>query len=764
MAALFILLLLSGLFIPTGAALLKSFNQKRRDKDRATYELTFPNDLEVDRVIAFLRNVSAVPPARKLGGVMTTAFELHADGNRIRAFIRLPHVLAGGIIRQLHGSIPGMAAGVVEEPFDYSLTYAVEVGMTSPSKPLDIKDTRHAADISTSILKSIDALSEGEYVVVQFVLSPARRQRPPGDDVLSDVFRYSNVLHAPRSASRDEVSSRRSKLSEPNYRGILRVGAHAKTEPKARQLVQDVRHRFAATASGETHWQLNRRKLDTVVSDIRAARAVRPSALDSMVQLSTMELAALLGWRIKGAQIAGLPGAATRPLAASPGVLSKGRVFGESNHPSNPRKLAVSVVDSSKHWHIVGRTGSGKTTLGLNLAAQIMQEGRGLLGIDPKGDLFNGLLDYVPRDRLDDVIVFDVTDTLRPVGLNLLTQGNPQTVASDVQTIFTSIYRDTGAVRVPETLYHLLITLMTTKAPGPFAFVDIVPLISPSTRQEQQFRKAIIEGLTDPYIKGWWHNIDKLAPKQRDTYFESLRSRIWQLNSRAEIRNIIGQTESSIDLLDIVKNNKLLFVNLKGLPEEVASLIGSMLINNIWHALRAGYTNEANPFAIMLDEFQHFVHSPVPIDVMLQEGRSAGAQFHLMHQGLDQLQGRQPVADGVMNNAVNKVVFQRGLKDASTFSMEFGKPVTPDDMKMLGKYEFMARVASEDGISPPFTGRTLPPLEPYNYGKQAKERSRARYGRSVADVNAALIRRRQLGVGDTDDRPVVGEVDWEDDA
>ena len=353
-----------------------------------------------------------------------------------------------------------------------------------------------------------------------------------------------------------------------------------------------------------------------------------------------------------------------------------------------------------------------------NLASQDIHAGRGVVLLDPKFDLFNAVTQHVPRERIDDVVIFDVNDLARPLGFNLLTQGSPQTVASEVQSIFSHIYPSEGAVRMPEVLYHALITLMSTTAKGaPFTFIDMIPLLWPETREDSIFAKSVVEGVSDPYIKAWWSAHQKLSKPERDKYLQPLRSRIWQLNSRPEVRNIIGQSESSINMRDIVDNRKILLVNLHGLSQESASLIGSSIVNNLWHAVKEGRSSQENPVSLYLDEFQHFVHSPISPETMLAEARSFGLAMHLAHQGLDQLAGKRQLEDAVMNNAVNKVVFQRGLKDARTFASEFGSPVTDDDMKKLGAYEFMARVATDSGISPPFTGKTRAEVAPENLGR-----------------------------------------------
>lgn len=761
MSALLLALTTIGILSVSGAALLKTSDQKKKDTRRITYELTFPTDLTPDRIVAFLTNISGSKAAkRQFKGVTTTAYELQARDGRIRAFVRLPEHLAGGIIRQLHGAIPNMVAAECQEPIDHPVTYAIEVGLSNPSRPLYIRD---AADTNTAILKSIDALKPGEMATIQLVVS-AVFGKVPSEGALSDVFSWTNAFTTPRNAGSDELRARRDKLTTPNFRGVLRIATHASSEGRAKIIAEDIKRVYDSTCTPHNDWRKNPRRLSALVTDIREARA--PVFGANYVQFSTPEFAALVGWHIKGAPIAGLPSGQAKPLQAARSVPMKGRIFGNGTHPETSRPLAVSIEESCKHWHIVGRTGSGKTALAANLAAQHINDGLGLAVLDPKGDLANAVLDYIPRNRLDDVVVFDIGDTLRPLGLNLLDQGSPQAVASNLQAIFSHIYKDAGAVRMPEVLYHLVMILMTTTAKGgPFTFLDVLPLISGGNhnRQDTAFARAIFDGIKDPYLRDWIEDKQRMSATERGKYFQPLRSRIWQFAARPEIRHIIGQGRSSVDFTDIVKNRKIMIANFNGIPDEVMELMGSVLVKNLTDVMKLGYASEERPFALYMDEFQHFVHSATPFKDMLAEMRSKGLSMHLMHQGLDQFDGRRDLEDAVMNNAVNKVVFQRGLKDARTFSQEFGPPATDEDLKKLGKYEFMARVATEGGISPPLTGKTIAPLEPFGYGKEARRRSRATHGKSLVDVEAEMITRRQAGR-----EPValkdVGEEDWNDEA
>lgn len=717
--------------ILSGLYLIWEARMKNFERDRKAYIVTFPTEMREEQVAAWLTAIS-----RTVKRNQSIVFEVIGTHETITHRLRVPWQHAEDILSQLNTHIPGISAAEDTRTPLYDWTHAIEVGESNKDRPLDIKN---GVNLSRSILANFHPLKEGEVLMMQWVISPAAREPLPSNRSRSSEFKVKGFTFSGEVGA-DELRERREKLSEANVMAVMRAAAKASTEKRAKSLVGRIKTSLKSVESPHNYWTTRGFKKGVLERTKTGA-----SLLVWPAQLNVSEFTGLIGW-LGGESVPGMPAGRSKYLAASVAIPKTGRLFGDANMPGNQRPVAVSVIESNKHWHIVGRTGSGKSTLMANLAAQDIHAGRGVVLLDPKFDLFDSVTQYVPANRIDETVILDASDVARPPGFNLLHQGSPQAVASEIQSIFSHIYSaDSGAVRMPEVLYHALITLMSTKADGgPYTFVDMIPLLWPETRGDNAFSKAVIDGVDDPYIKAWWSAHHRLTKSERDKYLQPLRARIWQLNSRSEIRNIIGQSESSIDMRDIVANRKILLVNLHGLSSESASLIGSSIVNNLWHAVKEGLSSQENPVSLFLDEFQHFVHSPIAPETMLAEARSFGLSMHLAHQGLDQLAGKRQLEDAVMNNAVNKIVFQRGLKDARTFASEFGSPVTDDDMKKLSQYEFVARVSTETGISPPMTGKTRAPLPRDYFGRQVRAASRLKYGKDSSDVEREIQARRVM--------------------
>jgi hypothetical protein len=389
---------------------------------------------------------------------------------------------------------------------------------------------------------------------------------------------------------------------------------------------------------------------------------------------------------------------------------------------------------------VVGPTGSGKTVLLTNLIEQDMKAGRGVVLVEGKGDLYTEVLARVPEHRVRDVVLVDVGDVDYPIGWNMLV-GSPYVVAADIQRLFDHLYpQDARGVRVRAGFYHLLLTLMLSEgAAEPMSFVDIGPLALPQARQEDFSRRLIrgvghIEELAD-----WWRGIDD---RMRPAHFQPILDRIWTLNNRPSLRNILGQSRSTVDLPAILRDKRILLVNLSRATEgkDTAGLFGSLLLNAIWGAVQAGACDPTNPTQLYADEFQDLIGLPITPSEWFAQARSLGLAVTVAHQHLGQL--TRELQGATQTNCRSKVVFQTAADEARDWARQFGRSVSEEDFLNLSRYEVLMRLATEDGVSAPLSGVTLPPSDPTGFADEVRRLSRDRYGRPRAEVEAEIRRRR----------------------
>ncbi|MEU8630463.1 type IV secretory system conjugative DNA transfer family protein [Streptomyces sp. NPDC048669] len=270
-------------------------------------------------------------------------------------------------------------------------------------------------------------------------------------------------------------------------------------------------------------------------------------------------------------------------------------------------------------------------------------------------------------------------------------------------------------------------------------FADLGALAVPRADQVEFSRRLIrgVEHIEELAI--WWQGIDD---RSRATHFQPVMDRIWQLNNRRSIRNIIGQSRSTVDLADILKSGKILLVNLSRATEgkDTAGLLGSLLLNSVWSAVQAGATDPARPTTLYLDEFQDFINLPFAPADMFAQARSRGLAMTVAHQFLGQL--TRELQDATQNNARSTVVFQTSADEARSFIRQFGRSVQEDDFINLRQYEVLMRLSTSEGVSTPVTGVTLPPVEPTGQADEVRRLSRATYARPAAEVDEEIRQRR----------------------
>ncbi|MFC8829026.1 type IV secretory system conjugative DNA transfer family protein [Streptomyces sp. NPDC057137] len=694
--------------------------------------LTFPADLNDKHVTAWLHALGGTLTSgpRRLLGVAAIVAEVEASEAGIVHRLRVPEGLADYVTGQLRSLIPGSTVqpAPTDEPV-HQWTTAVELGSSDPRRGLGIQN---ADALAASLLTNMQALGSGEAVILQWVLSPAVRERPPQQ---AGEFQLPGRRLTPR-VDRDRITDERAKLSEPNFLGVLRLAVKAGSEARANQLLAQMRSSLTGAGSGRNRFTRRLTPAKRVIG--RVHQAAVPTLFPG--RFAVPELVGLLAWPIGAPHIAGLPRGRTRQLAPTGAISRTGRVVARSNFPGSTRLLALSPQESTWHAQVVGPTGTGKTTLLTNLIYQDMNAGRGVVLIESKGDLFKAALDRVPERRLHDVVVLDVGDADHPVGFNIL-QGSPFVVAADIQRLFDHLYpQDARGVRVRQGFYHLILTLMMSAGTSaPMTFADLGALAVPRADQVE-FSRRLIRGVEHiEELAMWWAGIDD---RSRAMHFQPVMDRIWQLNNRRSIRNIIGQSHSTVDLADILRSGKILLVNLSRATEgkDTARLLGSLLLNSVWSAVQAGATDPARPTMLYLDEFQDFVNLPFAPADMFAQARSRGLAMTVAHQFLGQL--TRELQDATQNNARSTVVFQTSADEARSFIRQFGRSVKEEDFVNLRQYEVLVRLSTSEGVSTPVTGVTLPPVDPTGQASEARRLSRATYARPAVEVDEEIKRRR----------------------
>lgn len=710
----------------------------QQDAGRKTFRITFPDDPKPEQIIACVESItgSLKPPRGSLLAPLNIAFETWSTQEGFTHRMRIPWHIADDVQAQLYALIPGIRIKDETGRPEHDWTVAFEYREKDKSRTLRLKEPQVEA---TKLLASMrGGLREGEAILIQWVITAAPDEAMPTD---AGSVQSTRVLRSLLTgfANKDEVNDRRAKLETQNVNAVLRVAAKAETVPRALFLANRIDHRFASMRSA--HNAITRRTVDKHRL-LRSIAAAQSPPYKWPIKLTAKEFVSVMAWKIGQPHVAGISTAASRQLAATAATPSVGRILADGNFPGETRPLALSMEASTMHTYLLGATGTGKSTIFENLIAQDIQESRGVILIQQDGTLYQNVMNLVTRERLDDVVAVDVNDPLFPVGFNILGQGNPQVVANNLKRLFTHIFGKSG-LRFSENLYHGIVTLMTSKAATePMTFPDLLPLLVPQTPTQGDYREAMSRGVEhDEMLNAYWQRIGNKSQRNADEFMEPVLDRLWELCARPEVANIIGQSRRSLNLYDAIKQKKLILVNLSGLGDDTAAILGSLLLQAMWDAFTRGAGDADNPTMMYLDEFQSFTNLPISFADFLAQARKYGLAVNLAHQDLSQLS--TPMVSSVMTNARTKIILQTSVMDARILAREFGPMVTETDFTQLKKFEAIMRVLGEEGVSAPMTGVTRPAPRKTGLGEQARTASRRQWSTPLADVEREIRERRE---------------------
>jgi Type IV secretion-system coupling protein DNA-binding domain len=433
--------------------------------------------------------------------------------------------------------------------------------------------------------------------------------------------------------------------------------------------------------------------------------------------------------------------------------------IGAINSSTTPTVFGISTNDRRKHMYIVGKTGMGKTTLLTNMILQDIYNGLGVCFIDPHGDPSEYILDRIPPHRHKDIIYFNPSDVDFPVGLNILEaqRGEPPfLIASTLLTVFNKIWAGTWSSRMEYILSNTLLTLLETEGN---TLLGVIKLLT-----DEKYRRKIIAKLKDPLVKNFWNlEFAKFNERYRQEAISPILNKIGQFFANELIRNILGQTKSTIDFRDIMDNKKILICNLsKGkLGEENSSLLGSLLVSKLQIAVMSRVDiseEERNDFYLYVDEFQNFTTES--FSSILSEARKYRLNLVLAHQYISQLtEGDNPkIKSAIFGNVGTIASFRVGASDADFVAKEFSGAITPKTLLNLNRGQIAIKLGLENSIVEPFLANTLPPLFDKLVGQSQLVISKSRQQYAVTRLEATDEIKNFLLEEGPSPRPQIGKM------
>jgi len=417
--------------------------------------------------------------------------------------------------------------------------------------------------------------------------------------------------------------------------------------------------------------------------------------------------------------------------------------FAETDFRNEKTKFGIKASDRTRHVYTIGKTGMGKSNVLETMAIQDIQDGNGLAFLDPHGGTAEKLLDYIPEERINDVVYFAPFDMEHPISFNVMEDvgyDKRHLVVSGLMSAFEKIWEDAWSARMAYILSNTLLALL--EYPDS-TLLDINKVLS-----DKAYRKKIVDNVKDPAVKSFWvDEFAKYSDKFATEAVAAIQNKVGQFTSNPLIRNIVGQPKSTFDIREIMDDKKIFIINLsKGrMGEGNTNLLGSMLITKIYLAamsradLSGAELSKKPNFYFFVDEFQSFANKSFA-DI-LSEARKYKLNLTIAHQYIEQME--EEVRSAVFGNVGTMIVFRVGSFDAEIFEKEFAPQFTMEDIVNLGFAQVYLRLMVDGIGSKPFSATTIlpPPQSEVTYRERVIEASRKAYAMPRAEIEKIIEER-----------------------
>ena len=727
-----------GLLLAATVALVRRGQTRRFAEGARLVQVLAPPDVDPQGAATLWTNlVALLRPAwrRAFGGQPHLAFELTATDAGLTIAWWVP------------GSIPpGLVERAVEAAWPGARTETIPAGpplvgdgvATGGTLALALPEhyslrAEHKVDPLRPLLGALGAMCEDESACVQILARPvtgrrlarlhkaaaARRAGRPATRVgrLVDLVTPGpSAQPANTDPSRSaDVADILDKAAQPCWAICVRYALSSTATD--RQAAARLRGRAHAVASAFSLFagrnRLDRHRLRhpaEVLAERRFGRGdlVSVAELAALAHLPTDQT--VPGLARAGAKAVAPPPALARSATLAPaaaGVQSP-KVLGDAQAGAR-RPVALAVPDARYHLHVMGATGSGKSTLLTNLVLSDIEAGRGVVVIDPKGDLITDLCDRLPAGAESRTVLIDPEDPDAAPILNVLAGPDPDLVVDNLVGIFRSIFAAFWGPRTDDVLRAACLTLLRFAAAtgSSTSLADVPRLLA-----DEEFRAPMVATVADDTVGlgGFWESYEAMSEANRAQVIGPLMNKLRAFLLRDFVRQVVGRPDSSFDMGQVLDGG-VCFVRVpKGiLGEDAARLLGSFVVAKVWqtatHRARLGQAARVDA-SLVVDECQNFLHLPRSFDEMLAEARGYRLSMVLAHQHLGQLP--KELRETVSANARTKVWFTMSPEDAHALCRHVAPNLTEHDLAHLGAYVAAARLVVDGEETPAFTLTTRP--------------------------------------------------------
>lgn len=597
-------------------------------------------------------------------------------------------------------------------------------------------------DPLSSVIAALSKNQASDKVVIQYLLYPVSNswQKSGKSKATSKTTDSSGA-----SVSNPYASMIEQKVSLPGFKVGIRIAVNGESKARSSQYLLEIANTFSSFNNPSGNALRIRRPLLWQQDRLKGVMSSRSRYfMPSYQYLNVDELATL--FHLPTLKLANIPNVSWQQviLSDAPGNLPVAEVmseeekdgtnfFARTQFRNKSTVFGIKTKDRRRHFYVIGKTGTGKSTLIANMAINDMRQRRGFCIIDPHGDLCETVMDYVPSYRVNDVIYLDPSEKEYAFSLNpfeVKDEAQKELTISGIVAIFQKIFADSWGPRLEYILRNTLQSVIEMP--------DATLLMVPEALSNAAFRKKMIANLKDPILISFWVNeFEKMTDKLRIEAISPIQNKVGQFISSTVIRNIISSPKSTIDLQKVMDEGKIVLMNLSQgkLGEDNAALLGAMFITKFQlAAMNRVYLaeDERKDFFLYVDEFQNFATSS--FIKILSEARKYRLNLLLANQYIGQIP--EDVRLAIFGNCGTMMSFLVGAGDSPYLAKEFSERFKEEDILALANYQSITKMMIDGRTSPPFMNFTLPLP---NSATQNREKvilaSRERYMKPVKSSN-----------------------------
>jgi hypothetical protein len=738
---------------------LRNKNREEVSMNFVLMEVAVPrdNEVKVDAVEQMFSSLFSIKKGgfwQKFKSQQHISLEIVGKKEDIRFYVSCHKDNVELIEKMIAGTYSGVQVKQVDEYNvfykDASIAFA-ELSLKNPSF-MPIKTYKDLpVDSLSAITASMAKFSDNEAAVVQIIVSPAESDwSKSGEGYVSKLKKdESSPEKAKYKMNPQEMEAITSKCSKVGFLTSVRMISVASSEGQAKANLSNLKSTFSQFAGNQNSFSGKKIRLKQMFMTDFIYRYQNLWGNNSV--LSSDELASIWHLPNKLVDTPHIFWLTAKSAPATGGFPPSGLWLGRSVYRGQERNIYMSEQDRMRHMYIIGRTGTGKTELLKSMIIQDMRAGKGLCFLEPHGEGIEQLMELVPPERAEDVIFFDPSDKERPIGFNLLevsSYDEMYQVASSIINLMYKLFDPHRTGMVGARFEHAVRNAMLTVAVVPGStFIEVNRVLT-----DQKYVQEILPLVKDPIVRRYWTDqIAQTSDFHKSETLDYISSKFGRFVTNKMIRNIIGQSKSSLNFRDAMDTGKIVFLKLaKGLlGEEDASFLGLILIPKILAAALSRQdipADQRRPFNLYVDEFQNF--ATPDFAQMLSEVRKYAVSLILANQFVSQLD--EQVRDAIFGNVGTLMSYRVGMQDAAILSKEFDPMFNETDLTNVPAQMVYTKTIINSSPVPPFSMDVSRDLKAERaqgspeVARMIKELSRLKYGRDVAEVDEEIEKRSKL--------------------